>query len=181
MILSATMSSPAIKPPSLPREPGERGAANTTAGIRPANVFGFLIAQIVGATAAIAIFGWLVPVHHLSVTPTISFLKNPAFRRWACVCSVHRNCMGCRRRHIRPTGFLRAGTWPPPTTPWSGRWELQRLAPIVGIDGYAIGDHKITWDAYIVLFAPFLRFYRGVVIDQPVPLDHMDSVALRRA
>ena len=54
MIFSATMSSPAIKPPSLPREPGERGAANTTAGIRPADVFGFLIAQIVGATAAIA-------------------------------------------------------------------------------------------------------------------------------
>jgi glycerol uptake facilitator-like aquaporin len=39
-----------------------RAASNTFAGIRPADVGGFIAAQLVGAFAATAVFAWLVPV-----------------------------------------------------------------------------------------------------------------------
>jgi len=38
-----------------------RAATDTFAGIRPGDVPGFIVAQIVGATAATALFRWLVP------------------------------------------------------------------------------------------------------------------------
>lgn len=38
-----------------------RAASNTFAGIRPVDVPGFIAAQLVGATAATALFSWLVP------------------------------------------------------------------------------------------------------------------------
>ena len=38
-----------------------RAASNTFAGIRPADVPGFVVAQLVGAAAATATFAWLVP------------------------------------------------------------------------------------------------------------------------
>jgi glycerol uptake facilitator-like aquaporin len=38
-----------------------RALTNTFAGIRPADVPGFLVAQAVGATAATVLFRWLVP------------------------------------------------------------------------------------------------------------------------
>jgi glycerol uptake facilitator-like aquaporin len=38
-----------------------RAASNTFAGIRPADAPGFIVAQLLGATAATAIFAWLVP------------------------------------------------------------------------------------------------------------------------
>jgi len=39
-----------------------RAASNTFAGIRPADVAGFLGAQLAGALAATALFAWLVPI-----------------------------------------------------------------------------------------------------------------------
>ncbi len=39
-----------------------RAATNTFAGIRPADVPAFLVAQLVGASAATALFRWLVPM-----------------------------------------------------------------------------------------------------------------------
>ena len=39
-----------------------RAVTNTFAGIRPADVAGFLIGQALGATAATVLFRWLVPV-----------------------------------------------------------------------------------------------------------------------
>jgi glycerol uptake facilitator-like aquaporin len=39
-----------------------RASSNTFAGIRPADVGGFLVAQLAGAIAATALFAWLVPV-----------------------------------------------------------------------------------------------------------------------
>ena len=39
-----------------------RSASDTFAGIRPADVPGFVAAQIIGATVATALFSWLVPV-----------------------------------------------------------------------------------------------------------------------
>lgn len=41
-----------------------RAATDTFAGIRPADVPAFLVAQIAGASAATALFRWLVPAHH---------------------------------------------------------------------------------------------------------------------
>ena len=38
-----------------------RAATNTFAGIRPADVPGFIAAQLAGAAAATALFQWLVP------------------------------------------------------------------------------------------------------------------------
>jgi glycerol uptake facilitator-like aquaporin len=38
-----------------------RAASNTFAGIRPADVPGFIVAQLIGAAAATATFAWLVP------------------------------------------------------------------------------------------------------------------------
>lgn len=39
-----------------------RSASDTFAGIRPADVTGFVAAQLIGAAAATALFSWLVPV-----------------------------------------------------------------------------------------------------------------------
>jgi glycerol uptake facilitator-like aquaporin len=41
-----------------------RAASNTFAGIRPVDVPGFMIAQLLGATAATLLFAWLYPVTH---------------------------------------------------------------------------------------------------------------------
>lgn len=41
-----------------------RAASDTFAGIRPADVPGFLIAQLLGAAAATALFRWLLPALH---------------------------------------------------------------------------------------------------------------------
>jgi glycerol uptake facilitator-like aquaporin len=38
-----------------------RAASNTFAGIRPMDVPGFIVAQLLGATAATAAFAWLLP------------------------------------------------------------------------------------------------------------------------
>jgi glycerol uptake facilitator-like aquaporin len=38
-----------------------RAASDTFAGIRPADVPGFVVAQLLGAAAATALFRWLVP------------------------------------------------------------------------------------------------------------------------
>jgi glycerol uptake facilitator-like aquaporin len=38
-----------------------RAASNTFAGIRPADAPGFIVAQLLGATASTAVFAWLVP------------------------------------------------------------------------------------------------------------------------
>jgi len=43
-----------------------RAASNTFAGIRPTDVGGFIVAQLVGAFAATALFAWLVPVRRSS-------------------------------------------------------------------------------------------------------------------
>jgi len=39
-----------------------RSASDTFAGIRPADVPGFVIAELLGAAAATAVFRWLVPI-----------------------------------------------------------------------------------------------------------------------
>jgi glycerol uptake facilitator-like aquaporin len=39
-----------------------RAASNTFAGIRPADVVGFIGAQLAGAIAATALFAWLIPL-----------------------------------------------------------------------------------------------------------------------
>ena len=38
-----------------------RAASDTFAGIRPADVPGFIVAQLIGAAAATMLFRWLVP------------------------------------------------------------------------------------------------------------------------
>ena len=38
-----------------------RAFTDTFAGIRPADVPGFVLAQLIGALAAVGLFGWLVP------------------------------------------------------------------------------------------------------------------------
>ena len=40
-----------------------RAASNTFAGIRPADAPGFIVAQLLGAAAATALFRWLLPAH----------------------------------------------------------------------------------------------------------------------
>jgi hypothetical protein len=35
---------------------------NTFSGIRPADVPGFMLAEVAGVTVAILVFGWLLPV-----------------------------------------------------------------------------------------------------------------------
>jgi glycerol uptake facilitator-like aquaporin len=44
-----------------------RAASNTFAGIRPADVAGFLAAQLVGAILATALFAWLVPARRTAL------------------------------------------------------------------------------------------------------------------
>jgi len=39
-----------------------RSASDTFAGIRPADAPGFIVAQLIGAAAATALFGWLAPI-----------------------------------------------------------------------------------------------------------------------
>jgi len=43
-----------------------RSLTGTFAGIRPADVHGFVVAQIAGGAAAAALMGWLMPPHHAS-------------------------------------------------------------------------------------------------------------------
>ena len=45
-----------------------RAATDTFAGIRPQDVPGFVAAQLCGAAAAVAVFGWLVPAGASVVT-----------------------------------------------------------------------------------------------------------------
>ena len=57
-----------------------RAASDTFAGIRPADVPGFIVAQAVGAAAATLLFGWLVPkapaVHPYLVSSEITSEEN---------------------------------------------------------------------------------------------------------
>lgn len=50
-----------------------RAATNTFAGIRPGDVFPFVVAQVLGAIVAILLFRWLVPgdlaVHEVPEDP----------------------------------------------------------------------------------------------------------------
>jgi glycerol uptake facilitator-like aquaporin len=54
-----------------------RAASNTFAGIRPADVGGFIAAQLVGAFAATALFAWLVPVRRSRRVETPSVASAP--------------------------------------------------------------------------------------------------------
>jgi glycerol uptake facilitator-like aquaporin len=45
-----------------------RSATNTFAGIRPADAFGFILAQLLGAAAATPLFCWLYPEAHRDAT-----------------------------------------------------------------------------------------------------------------
>jgi glycerol uptake facilitator-like aquaporin len=55
-----------------------RAVTNTFAGIRPADVLGFLIAQSAGATMGVAVFRWLVPEDRASVVRDSSPLADRA-------------------------------------------------------------------------------------------------------
>lgn len=51
-----------------------RAITNTFAGIRPDDVPGFVIAQIIGLVAAVTVFGWLLPVRHATTAEVESGL-----------------------------------------------------------------------------------------------------------
>ena len=53
-----------------------RSASNTFAGIRPADVGGFLVAQLLGAFVATALFAWLVPLRRDSSVGVSSVVPN---------------------------------------------------------------------------------------------------------
>jgi glycerol uptake facilitator-like aquaporin len=55
-----------------------RAASNTFAGIRPADVGGFLAAQLAGAVAATALFAWLVPARRSSGVDVSSVVTTSA-------------------------------------------------------------------------------------------------------
>jgi glycerol uptake facilitator-like aquaporin len=55
-----------------------RAASNTFAGIRPADVPGFIVAQLAGAAAATTLFAWLVPVRDVAVTSTVTSPREDA-------------------------------------------------------------------------------------------------------
>lgn len=44
-----------------------RAMTNTFSGIRPADVLGFIVAQVAGAAAATVVFSWLVPARRSEV------------------------------------------------------------------------------------------------------------------
>jgi len=54
-----------------------RAATNTFAGVRPADVPGFLAGQAIGALAATALFRWLAPPTVAEVTPEILTRHSP--------------------------------------------------------------------------------------------------------
>jgi glycerol uptake facilitator-like aquaporin/quercetin dioxygenase-like cupin family protein len=56
-----------------------RAASDTFAGIRPIDTPGFIVAQLLGAVAATATFGWLVPAHRATsdTAQRIAFDKMP--------------------------------------------------------------------------------------------------------
>ncbi len=49
-----------------------RAASNTFAGIRPVDVGGFIAAQLAGASAATALFAWLVPIRPGVAAPRVA-------------------------------------------------------------------------------------------------------------
>ena len=49
-----------------------RGVSDTVAGIRPADVPGFVLAQLAGAAAAAGLFRWLVPGLQKVAPPSIA-------------------------------------------------------------------------------------------------------------
>ena len=49
-----------------------RAASDTFAGIRPADVPGFVLAQLIGAAAATALFRWLVPTLPASAAAVVA-------------------------------------------------------------------------------------------------------------
>ena len=51
-----------------------RSASDTFAGIRPADVPGFIVAQLVGAAAATALFAWLIPAPRRAASSEVSSL-----------------------------------------------------------------------------------------------------------
>jgi glycerol uptake facilitator-like aquaporin len=58
-----------------------RAASNTFAGIRPIDVPGFVVAQLLGAAAATMLFRWLVPALP-NVADEVSELNEPGTRGW---------------------------------------------------------------------------------------------------
>jgi len=56
-----------------------RAASDTFAGIRPADVPGFIVAQLLGAAAATALFRWLVPTLP-ETAPEVVLSGRPALR-----------------------------------------------------------------------------------------------------
>ena len=55
-----------------------RAASNTFAGIRPADVAGFLAAQLAGAGVATALFAWLVPARtQAAAEPSVNTAAAP--------------------------------------------------------------------------------------------------------
>jgi glycerol uptake facilitator-like aquaporin len=55
-----------------------RAASNTFAGIRPGDVPGFLGAQLAGASAATALFAWLVPLRRTQAAADPSVMSSAA-------------------------------------------------------------------------------------------------------
>ena len=55
-----------------------RATTATFAGIRPTDVLGFLVAQSLGTAAAVAVFGWLLPVRKAVPTESESAIAAPA-------------------------------------------------------------------------------------------------------
>ena len=55
------IGSPPRRRSRTPRSPSQDPASDTFAGIRPADVPGFVVAQLLGASAATAVFRWLDP------------------------------------------------------------------------------------------------------------------------
>jgi hypothetical protein len=56
-----------------------------------------------------------------------------------------------------------------------GELELQPLALIVGVAGKpCIG----CWKTEVLFFTPFFRFFRGVVIKQPITFHHVQSLGV---
>lgn len=54
-----------------------RATTDTFSGIRPTDAPGFLVAQLLGAATATALFGWLLPPIHVAA-PDVSVTRSSA-------------------------------------------------------------------------------------------------------
>jgi glycerol uptake facilitator-like aquaporin len=73
-----------------------RAASDTLAGVRPADAPGFILAQLLGAAAATALFRWLVPSFPKDAPSVL--LPHPAF---GCEKTSQRGC-SCLRQEASP-------------------------------------------------------------------------------